>query len=402
LAPSFGWPSGELAHAWTLLLWNGAHDSACGCSHDQVVRDVDQRSREVRATGEDVVERALTSLGARVEGRPGAIRFNPSAFEREGVPALGYAVVEHVHEADLLEVQVGDMADGSGVVADGVPIRLFDEPDVGDLYNFCPAEPSQRATGPAAIEVKGHEVVAVWDRLVVLLRITRRAEEPFLRLEGVVRNERPDHRLRLHVGLGAPAEGSLAGSPFELVERPSVGEGSALEVASPTWPARQVVAAGGTAVLHEGVMEYEVVQGRELAVTLLRCVGVLSAERLAVRPWAAGPPTPTPEAQQLGETAFALGVWPDAPVDDRAALIAGWERFGLPLAEAPAAGGGSLPRAASLLDLHLDDAQLSNVRRVDGRVEVRVWNPYADRAVAITLAGVHHDVPPARIETFVT
>jgi alpha-mannosidase len=402
LAPSFGWPSEELARAWTLLLWNGAHDSACGCSHDQVARDVDERFGEVRTIGEDIVERALTSLGARVDGAPGVIRFNPSPFERDGVPPLGYAVVEHVHEPGRVAVEMEVLSDGSGVTAEGLSIRLLDEPDVGDLYNFCPAEPEQEATPPAAIEVKGHEVVAVWDRLVVLLRITRRADEPFLRLEGVVRNDRPDHRLRLHVGLAEEADGSLAGSPFELVERPLVGEGSALEAASPTWPARQVVAAGGTAVFHEGVVEYEVVQGRALAVTLLRCVGILSAERLAVRPWAAGPQTPTPEAQQVGETAFALGAWPGAPAGDRAALLAGWERFGLPLAEAPAAGGGSLPRAASLLDLHLDEAQLSNVRRVDGRVEVRVWNPYADRAVALTLAGVHHDVPPARIETFVT
>ncbi|MGZ4131805.1 MAG: hypothetical protein ACXVWF_02060, partial [Actinomycetota bacterium] len=246
----------------------------------------------------------------------------------------------------------------------------------------------------------GREVVAVWDRLVVLLRITRHADDPFLRLEGVIRNERPDHRLRLHVGLHDDADGSFAGSPFELVERPLLGEGSALEAASPTWPARQVVAAGGTAVMHEGVFEYEVASGQELAVTLLRCVGILSAERLAVRPWAAGPQTPTPGAQMLGETAFALGVWPEAP-EDRATLLAGWERFGLPLTEAPAAGGGSLPRAASLLDLHTDDAQLSNVRRVDDRVEVHVWNPHVDRSAAVTLAGVHHDVPAARIETFV-
>lgn len=398
LAPSFGWPVEELARAWTLLLWNGAHDSACGCSHDQVAHDVDGRFREVRAICEDVVERALTSLGARVEGASGVIRFNPSPFEREGVPPLGYTVVGHVHEPDLVDVSIEALADGSGMTADGVPIRLFDEPDAGDLYNFCPAEPASVPSPPAAIEVKGHEVIAVWDRLVVLARITKRANEPFLRVEGVVRNDRPDHRLRLHVGLRERATGSLAGSPFELVERPLLGEGSALEAPSPTWPARQVVAAGGTAVLHEGVFEYEVAD-RELAVTLLRCVGVLSAERLSVRPWAAGPRTSTPGAQMLGETAFALGVWPDAPVEDPSALLAGWERFGLPVAEAPAAGGGSLSRASSLLDLRIDEAQLSNVRKVEGRIEVRVWNPYEDRAIALTLAGVHHDVGPARIET---
>ena len=57
--PGFGWPEDELARAWTLLLWNGAHDSACGCSHDQVAIDVDARFAEVREIGTDIVGRAL-------------------------------------------------------------------------------------------------------------------------------------------------------------------------------------------------------------------------------------------------------------------------------------------------------------------------------------------------------
>ena len=85
----------------------------------------------------------------------------------------------------------------------------------------------------------------------------------------------------------------VAGAPFELVERPLVGEGGEGEAPSPTWPARHVVIASNVAVLHEGVFEYEVV-GREIAVTLLRSVGCISRESLPVRPWAAGPGTPGP------------------------------------------------------------------------------------------------------------
>ncbi len=43
----------ELDRAWLLLLWNGAHDSACGCSHDRVARDVDARFAEARGIGEE-------------------------------------------------------------------------------------------------------------------------------------------------------------------------------------------------------------------------------------------------------------------------------------------------------------------------------------------------------------
>jgi alpha-mannosidase len=396
LTPGFGWPADELERAWTLLCWNGAHDTACGCSHDQVALDADGRFEEVRSTCEDIIERSLTSLGSRTRDG-GVIRFNPSPFEREGVPPLGYAVEPSGREPELEPVSLVVVA--GSLVADGVVMRLLDEPDVGDLYNFCYEEPGQIPAGPALIEVHGHEVEATWPGLRVLLRVTRRAPEPFLRLEGVIHNERPDHRVRLHVALPEIVSGSVAGSPFELVERPLLGEGSDGEAASPTWPARQVVAAGSVAALHEGVFEYEVVDGAALAVTLLRCVGVISAERLATRPFEAGPRTPTPGGQMLGETAFALGVWPDAPVREPATLLKGWERFGLPIAEAPAAGGGDLVSRASLLDLGSGEAQVSNVRRRDGRVEVRLWNPLREAEAHARVAGREVSLSHAKIET---
>jgi alpha-mannosidase len=393
LVPGFGWPADELARAWRLLLWNGAHDSACGCSHDQVALDVDARFAEVREIGEDIVERALTSLGARIEGGAGVIRFNPSPYERDGVPALGYAVVDDGSEPPTIPVQLE--IDGERVRIDGIEVRLLDEPDVGDLYNFCYEQEAQVPSPPGSIEICGHEIVAAWDRLLVILRVTHRADEPFLRIEGVIHNDRPNHRLRLDVGLAARVERSVAGSPFELVERPLVGEGSAAEAPSATWPARHVVVAGDVGLLHEGVFEYEVVDGRALAMTLLRCVGRISGS-FATRPWDAGPRTPTPNAQMIGESAFAVGIWPGAPVG--AELLAGWERFGLPIAEAAAAGGGALPRQGSFLPLELGDAQLSNVRRGDERLEVRCWNPTRE-PTRVRVAAVMTELGPAAIET---
>jgi hypothetical protein len=115
----------------------------------------------------------------------------------------------------------------------------------------------------------------------------------------------------------------VAGAPLELVERPLVGEGGERETPSATWPARHVVMAADTAILHEAVFEYEVVDGA-IAVTLLRCVGAISRETLATRPWPAGPTTPTPGAQMLGDTEFRLAVWPGATT---AELDETWERF---------------------------------------------------------------------------
>jgi alpha-mannosidase len=369
LVPGFEWPAEELRRAWTLLLWNGAHDSACGCSHDQVAIDVDGRFAEARAICEDIVERALTSLGSQVAGGAGVVRFNPSPFEREGVPPLGYSVVDGAREPADMPIEIAERDDG--IAIDGLHVRLLDEPDVGDLYNFCYDEPDQVPSRPVSIEVRGQDIVAAWDGLVVTAHVSRREDEPFVRLDGVIRNDRPDHRLRLVVKLPTAVDRSMAGAPFELVTRPLVGEGSGLEAASATWPARHVVTGGDVAVLHEGVFEYEVVDGGALAVTLLRCVGKIS-DSLATRPWDAGPRTSTPNAQMIGETPFSVALWPRAP--QGAALLDGWERFALPIADVAASGTGDLPRTGSLLPLALGSAQLSNVRRHDDRTEVRVWN----------------------------
>ncbi|MFL5791051.1 MAG: hypothetical protein ACJ76A_06060, partial [Actinomycetota bacterium] len=313
-------------------------------------------------------------------------------FEREGVPALGYSVGA-VREPAVRTVEVAEHGDAISI--GGLQVRLLDEPDVGDLYNFCYAQPDQVPSPPASMEVRGHEVVATWDGLHVLARVTRRDGEPFIRLDGVIRNDRPDHRLRLVVTLPSAATRSLAGAPFELVSRPLIGEGSRLEAASATWPARQVVVAGGVAVLHDGVFEYEVVDGDALAITLLRCVGRISGS-FATRPWDAGPRTPTPGAQMIGETSFSLALWPRPPTG--AALLEGWERFALPIAEAPAPGGGELPRTGSLLSLDLGTALLSNVRRHDDRTKVRVWN--AERGnVTARIASVSVDLGAAEIRT---
>ena len=147
--------------------------------------------------------------------------------------------------------------------------------------------------GTGGDQVEGDDVRACFDdALEVRMRVTRRADEPFIRLDGTIRNRRPDHRLRLHVVLPHPTTTSSAGSPFELVERPLVSEGSDLETASPTWPARGIAMAADTAVMHEGVFEYEVVEGRAIAVTLLRCVGTISRERMATRPLPGRPRRP--------------------------------------------------------------------------------------------------------------
>jgi alpha-mannosidase len=399
LVPGFEWPTAELDRIWQLLLWNGAHDSACGCSHDEVARAVDGRHREAEELAGAIVGRSLVALGEQVS-TPGEIRFNPSPFERDGTPGLGWSVEPRPASAgDRIEVR----ADGDWLEAAGVRLRLLDEPDVGDLYNFCPAEFASPLP-PESVSVDGREANLSFGRdLSVRLWVggnlsraagpRARPDPPLVRITGVVTNARPDHRLRIHVRLPDPVERVLAGSPFELVERPLVSEGGDLEAPSPTWPARGVLLAGRLAVLAEGVIEYEVPQGREIAVTLLRAVGTISRLSLATRPWPAGPDVPTPEAQMTGETEFHLAVMPAAGRQD---LLPAWERFALPLVGREASGGGSLPNRGSLLEV--EGAELSSVRRRYGRIEVRVWNPTLD-PTTVRVDGRTEELGPARIET---
>jgi alpha-mannosidase len=381
------WPQQELDRIWELLVLNGAHDSVCGCSIDEVAHAVDARHEDARASAERIVEAALETLGAQVR-EPGVLRFNPSPFAREGVPGLGWSLDPAPAETTgrALELRVHN----GWVMAGEVELAFFDEADVGDLYNFCPSD-GGGAVAPERLAVDAGECVAGFDGVEVRLRVRRRPDEPLLRLEGTIANERPDHRLRLHIRLPRSADGTLAGAPFELVARPLVSEGGELEAASPTWPARGVVLAGGLAVLAEGVFEYEVVREGALAITLLRCVGTISRRGLATRPQGAGPDVATPEAQLIGETALSLAVAPSAEPAD---LLPAWERFALPLRSAQAAGGGTLPRTGSLLEI--EGAALSAVRRRRGVVEAHIWNP-AQTPVTAAVEGKTVALGPAEI-----
>src|SRR4029077_10757309 len=91
-------------------------------------------------------------------------------------------------------VELGE-GDTGAILADGLELVLLDEPDVGDLYNFCYDQVDQVPWGPAEIHVGGDDVRAWFDgALRVRMRITPRADEPFVRIEGTIRNDRPDHR----------------------------------------------------------------------------------------------------------------------------------------------------------------------------------------------------------------
>jgi alpha-mannosidase len=285
--------------------------------------------------------------------------------------------------------------------------RLVDDGDAGDTYNHCTPDVDLVVDTPEGVSVERleegpirarFEVVTSWRwphhvqdgqrvdtrEAVVRTELELRAGEDVLRVTHHVDNPSRDHRLRAWFPLPSPATSSWAESAFAVVERGLSAEGGPNELPVPTFPSRRFVQAGGLTVAHEGLLEYELVdvtagpsgdggQAGALALTLLRCTGLISQGPMASRPLPAGPPTPTPAAQMPGEISvrYALcttGRDPFAVVDDAF----------LPLMVAPAAGGPAGRGDDEFSALTVRGAEVSAVRRRAGRIEVRVVNMTAE------------------------
>ncbi len=84
---------GLLRHAWRQLLLNQPHDSICGCSTDQVHRDMINRYERCVQVAEQITGESLARIAARVnttpaspqpEGLGAIVVFNPLGWERDG------------------------------------------------------------------------------------------------------------------------------------------------------------------------------------------------------------------------------------------------------------------------------------------------------------------------------
>ncbi|MGC5020729.1 hypothetical protein [Micromonospora sp. DT47] len=344
------------------------------------------------------------------------------------VPALGHTAVRPVAlpageaavpgpvtvagrslDNGLLRVDVAEdgtlrLATPDGVAVDGVG-RIVDGGDVGDSYNYAPPAADELVDKPRAVRtVLRHAgpLVAVLDvvreyrwpvaadvdagsravgrePVVVTTRVELRSGERFARLRIEFDNRCDDHRVRLHLPLPSPARSSYAEGQFAVAERGLTAEGGGGEVPLPTFPASGFVAAGGPdgslAVLLTQPTEYELTDsGRELAVTVLRSIGMLSRNRHALRDEPAGPQLPTPLAQCRGERTVELAVLPFRAEWHAAGVAEAAEAYRHELLTFPGTGQPSvaLPGPATGLTVAGPGVALTSVRDRHGRVEVRV------------------------------
>jgi alpha-mannosidase len=362
--------SAQLQNAWTMVLQNAAHDTACGSGIDAVAEAARHRSERALSSCQAVVDRCLPFIAATGE------LWNPSPFPRQAVieadggpvltaPIPGYSsaklrtldpvkpVEASGNRLENGQLKVTLLADGTIDVlhkATGVSYRglarVEDEADAGDEYNFSPppeadqspvtvsvfrpwqiverapvrtrARMELRCLVPAGLAADRRRRSGEQVALPISLTIAMEADSARLDFECELENKAKDHRLRLHFPLPFSPKDSAADTAFHVTRRPVVGprrDPGSPEVELPTYPMRSFVDVSdghaGLALITDGLHEYEVLPApsNELALTLLRAVGWLSRDDLATRTGHAGPELETPGAQVLGVHHFRFSVY---------------------------------------------------------------------------------------------
>jgi len=312
LREDVSYPGADLRLAWRDLLRNHPHDSICGCSCDEVHRDMLIRYEQLDRTLDYVEREALGVGGALVNTLP---------FRRR-----------RVVDGKLYELEGFTGARADPIRAAGRPI-WFDEvaellvfeyePDIGDLYTFCPAGQVRTAELVSSRTERGalvleHELAGI--RIETTIRSV-----PLGRFEltSVVENEAEDHRLRLLVRSDDGADEVRAESQFTVARRPLSPPPPRADWVEPPVPTAHTlgaVALGPLILLTKGIPEYEA--SREgLRLTLLRCVGTISRPAgLPTRPLAAGPEIATPDGQCRGRHVFEYALRFDGDELTNAAL----------------------------------------------------------------------------------
>jgi alpha-mannosidase len=286
-------PAADLRLAWRDLLRNHPHDSICGCSCDEVHRDMLVRYEQLGRTLDFVEREALGVGGAFVNVLP---------FRRR-----------RVVDGSLVELDGFCGSRSEPLAAEGAQFELDaiaellvfeDEPDVGDLYTFCPSGKPKSAQLIASRR-EGDVLVLEHELPGVRIETTIRAVPGLDRVEltSVVENEAEDHRLRVLIRSNSGADEVRAEGQFAVVRRPLVPPSPRADWVEPPVPTAHTlgaVALGPLVLLTKGLPEYEASEDG-LRLTLLRCVGMISRPSgLPTRPYAAGPDIVTPDGQCRG------------------------------------------------------------------------------------------------------
>ena len=373
-------PHADLRLAWRDLLRNHPHDSICGCSCDEVHRDMLLRYEQLDRTIDTIAEDGdalVNTLPVRRRRLVGSTLVELGGFE-------GGARESVAPQPERFTVALAD--DGTFAITDLRSGRSFaglhaveDEPDVGDLYTFCPGGPVRRAELVTARVLRDDELVRDVQiettlpgvRLETILRVVHGVD--CVELRTTVENDAGDHRLRVHFPIATDDSTVRAESQFAVVHRPLQPETPRTEWVEPpaaTAHTLGAVALGPLALLTKGLPEYEA--GPDgLRLTLLRCVGTISRPPgLPTRPVGAGPDLPTPEGQCLGTHVFEYALRFDAEDLTDALLIRAGQDYRTDFV------AGRAAEAPLAIDGDVVFSCLKGAADGDG-IALRVFNPNA-------------------------
>jgi len=303
-------PDADIRLAWRDLLRNHPHDSICGCSCDEVHRDMLVRYEQL--------DRTLQIIGQEALGVGGAL-VNPLPYARARL--VGDGVVE-------LEGFEGRRAEAAPRAPEALPpgfeLVFEDEPDIGDLYTFCPGGPVRQAELVSSKALPDGSLLLEHELPGIRISTVARAVLGRIELRTTVENEAEDHRLRVVVRVPDAFDVVRAESQFAILHRPlrpTPPRAQWVEPPVSTAHTLGAVAVGSVALLTKGIPEYEAFPDG-LALTLLRCVGTISRPAgLPTRPLAAGPDIATPDGQCPGRHVFEYALRLDADRLSDAALI---------------------------------------------------------------------------------
>jgi alpha-mannosidase len=308
------YPAADLRLAWRDLLRNQPHDSICGCSCDEVHRDMLVRYEQLERTLDYVEREALGVGGALVNTLP---------FRRRRVADGSLVELDGFCGRRPEALGIQDTPFALEAIAD---LLLFeDEPDSGDLYTFCPSGVTaaarlvdSRREGDALL--LEHELPGI--TIATTIRVVPGLDR--VELTSVVENGADDHRLRVLVRSANSTDEVRAESQFAVVRRPLVPPEPRTTWAEPPVPTAHTlgaVALGSLVLLTKGLPEYEA-SPDGLRLTLLRCVGTISRPPgLPTRPIGAGPEIATPEGQCRGRHVLEYALRFDGETLSDAALV---------------------------------------------------------------------------------
>ncbi|MCB9557543.1 MAG: hypothetical protein H6707_15655 [Deltaproteobacteria bacterium] len=448
-----------LQRCWEQLLLCQPHDDICGCSIDAVHDDDLNRFARCQQILSTLVERALLADARRVRRTP--VFFNPHPFDvlltgraagtsgvarlralstgpAQAMPLKGDRLVHHRRHGThsianrLLEVRVSpsgqiDLIDRQRGWTYQRALRLVDDADAGDTYDFSPVA-NQRPIRTKLLRCQALAQRASFATLRLVYRLSiphalndtrsQRAKQsiphdveltlalgahsPQLTVEIVLTNRADDHRLSLHVRTPYAVTHAIADGNFALQKRSIFAAAPAANWAQPPateHPFCDLVAmeteGHGLTVCARGLRSYRLLSPHELAITLFRSVRWLSRADLSTRSGLAGPAFTVEGARLQRRLAFQLALCPyDAPLVESDAFRIS-QVFAAPPWQLPVQQ--RTPQSPGPTRLSPTAVRLSSMRpNADGTVDVVLVN-YADRPLVARLDGPYR--PQAKERT---